>query len=1251
MGVKRYILLLLTLAPLWMHAQFVSVDWVSSRCDSLLPACLNVVDLPGDYKEYTYSAHIEYPEYQKMTAEEIDRYRLAVDYPTLAEQPEMECRLGIQAKCPQLDVAFLPVVLRGGDYYRLNSYKLVVDRVANTMNRSQTARLQGERYASSSLLAQGKWVRISVKDNGIHKITDNELKKMGFKSPEKVRLFGYGGHMLPETGLENLPDDLQEVPVWREKGYMLFHANGVVKWSYYDGRYVHEQNVYSNYGCYFLTEGDAPMPFPSETIDESASVVITEYMDYAVVDNDKKSHCQYGRVLVDDYDYSTGRAVTYKFPISGVTKKNGVIDISFATNGLAKSQILLLAGNGNATEVQVGSYNVAANSSSETGKIADKKFSVADAMGDNLSLIVVQKADNSAVSGYLDYLRVNYTRKLALRGSQTAFRSTSTARSAVFEIEGCNAGTRVWDVSSNVPCELKGTLSGNRYSVVARPGIGNEYVVFDINGQFPSVQVLGDVACQNLHSIEQADMVIIVPSSGLFKSVAERLAEAHRTIDGISVQVVTAQQVYNEFSSGTPDVTAYRRFMKMLYDRAATYEDAPKYLLMFGDSWYDNRLITFPKLKQDDYLLCYESQNSVDAVRAYVLEDYMGFLDDGEGANHKLDKVDIGVGRIPVTSLSVATAIVDKLIAYMKNDEAGAWQNVVTLLADDGDKSIPNQHMKDAEGVAEVMKESFPSYIIDRIYWDDYVAEKTATGLRYPNVTNAIRNRLDKGALVVNYSGHGSANLLSHEMTWKASDMDALKSPNLPLWVTASCDIAPFDKGDYSIGEAALINGNGGAVGLFTTTRTVLQGYNAILNKEFMRQLLSPVNGGNAVAVGDAVRKAKCNVISYSTDKSENKLQYVLLGDPALRLKLPGYRILVDKVNGVDAGNQAQASAGGMLDVEGRVVTRDGAPVDDFKGVLYATMFDCAENVRTLDNSGLGSYEYTAYNKMLFSGNDSVRGGKFSIRIPVPMDISYSDDYGMLNLFAVDEAKVRSAQGHFDEFTVGGTADSGENDGVGPEIKLYLNTPSFINGDKVNSTPCLWVELFDENGINTVGSGIGHDIVAIVDNAPGHTYNLNSMYNSVAGDYKRGIIMMPLNTLEPGEHTLLVRAWDLYNNSSVAQITFVVEPGLLPEVQDFRIEGTPVVNGRTSEIVVVHNRPQSEIEIVVELFSIQGQTMWKNVERVVCDGIEYRLPWDGTASGGRPLSTGVYVVKAYVVSDNGVSKPKNLKVVVVNNKK
>jgi hypothetical protein len=1054
--------------------------------------------------------------------------------------------------------------------------------------------------------------------------------------------------------LASLPDDLVEVPLWRENGYVLFYANGTIKWEYSGGRYVHSQNVYSTYGCYFLTESEeAPMEFAKVTLQSTTGTVYTSYNDYALYEKEKKSLCSYGRKLVDNDAFSStaSRAKSYRFAIDGAMENAAVVDLSFATGGEIASKVTVLYDD-ELGSVELGSLTVGRVMSGEVGKIAEGKFPIPEGVAANSNFILVHRVDNNSLVGYLDYLRLNYRRSLALRGVNTLFRGDMTDDgNARFDIAGCNANTRVWDVSSpSAIKELTGELEGTTYSVVAPANANSNLVAVNVAGTFPSVKVLGEVPNQNLHAIGQADMVIIVPSNGKFLPAAERLADAHRSMDGLAVEVVTAQQVYNEFSSGTPDVTAYRRLMKMLYDRAEDETDAPKYLLLFGDGWYDNRLITFQGRKQDDYLLCYESQNSVDAIYSYVLEDYMGYLDDGEGSDHLRDKVDLGIGRIPAQSVADANAVVDKIVAYMQNKDAGEWQNRVLLLADDGDDSMPNQHMKDADAVAAVFEQQYPSYIVNRIYWDDYPIEVSATGKRYPAVTKDIYNALAKGALMVNYSGHGSSNLLSHEMVWKASDMAAVKSPRMPLWVTASCDIGPFDMGDNSVAESAIMNADGAAIGLLTTTRTVMQSYNSVINKEFSKQLMQPVSTGEIIAVGDAVRTAKNNVIALGSDRTVNKLQYVLLGDPALRLKYPKYRVVVDRLNGVDASNTVQVSAGSLLRVEGRVVTAGGELASDFTGVLYSTLFDSAVEVNTRDNTGLGSYSYTAYNKTLFSGNDSVYNGRFAINMPIPLDISYSNDYGMLNLYAVDTAFVSSAQGYFVNFTVGGTASDFVNDSVGPEIRLYLNSPSFVDGDDVNATPTLMVELYDENGINTMGTGIGHDITAIVDNDPRHTYNLNSAFVPVVGDYTRGTINMPLNRLEAGEHTLTLRAWDLYNNSSLARITFNVDPTLAPGFVELKVNPTPVIPGSQATFTLVHDRPQSEMDVRIDVFNVQGQMVWTNTERAVCDGNTYSCSWNGTSQSGQPLSTGVYIVRAYMTEGGVTSSVKTGKFVVLNNK-
>lgn len=1250
MNIRKLFVTVLLLLPAIVWAQFTDVRWGAAQGDTILPVCTFVQQLPLDYAGYKYTAQIEYPEFQPMTADEVARYGLEKRKEQFCAWPVIDTHVAIAAKEPQLDVSFVPVVFVDGKFLRINSYKLVINREAASRPAKAATRSVAERYAANSALSAGRWVKIKVSATGVHQITSSELSKMGFKEPAKVRLYGYGGNQLPETNLHTLIDDLCEIPLWREGNRLLFYAQGPVSWSFSAGRYVHKSNVYSTYGCYFLTESDEePMAFPVAGKEESYATTYTSFPDYTFYEKDAVSLCNYGRVLLDGYNFAQGRVKSYSFDIPEITGESMVLDVAFGSSAEEQSSITMEV-NG----TRAGSLNIPQKSTTDLGRIASGRYNVSSVSA-KTTVKVTHNASSSAQSGYLDYIRLNYRRNLLLSRGQLNFRGASTSSlNAKYVIGGADSSVRVWRVTSqNNICEIKGELAGSEYSVVAPAIFNEEYVALRTTETFPSVEVVGTVPNQNLHSLGQVDMVIIVPSNGAFVEPAERLAEAHRTIDGITVAVVTAEQVYNEFSSGIPDATAYRRLMKMLYDRALSAADAPKYLLLFGDALVDNRMLSSSGRKPEDYLLCYESENSVSAIYSYVLEDYYGYLDDDEGANHVRDKVDIGVGRFPVQSVIDANAVVDKTIAYMKNKEAGAWQNVIALLGDDGDKDIPNQHMKDAESIAEVVSANNPAYILDRIYWDNFEPVANSTGNSYPLVTDAIYERLNKGALVMNYSGHGSANMLSHEMTWLSSDMQEAASPRLPFWVTASCDIGPFDMGDGSLAESAIINPKGAAVGLFTTTRTVLQVYNAIINRAFMKVLLQPVHNGLPQAVGDAVRRAKNDVITSnvpgSIDLSENKLQFVLLGDPALRLKLPQHSFVVEEFNGASAAETTNVSAGGKFTVKGYVANADGSVATNFTGVLTSELYDSAEDIQTRNNTGLGVFNYTAYEKKLYSGTDSVKNGYFNITIPVPMDISYSGEQGLFSLFAVDNSKSGIAQGKFDNFRIAGTASSPEDDGEGPQISVYLNSPSFVDGGEVNSTPYFCAELYDENGVNTVGTGVGHDIMLIIDNDINHTYNLNSIYVPVVGDYTRGSVAFTLNELPAGEHTLLLRAWDLFNNSSVAELSFVVVPGFAPSISSLALNPSPARFGQVSTFVLTHTLPGSALDVTLEVFNMQGQVIWKNSEKVVCEGNTYTCDWNVTAAGGSPMPTGVYLCRASISSGGAVAVETG-KFVVINNK-
>ena len=1227
----------------------IDIDWGIFARDSVMPYYRCSVPLDEEYSCFSYKAVIEYPEFIPLTQKELKKYRPDNLPDTLPAWPQIETSVGVSAKKGVLDIGFTPIVFLDGRYQRINSFKLVIERMvdgkalARKMSAPATRALT--RYADSSVLATGKWVKIRVKTNGVYRITKSELAKMGFNDPSKVRLFGRGGEIMPETGIGNIADDLQEVPLWRNNGNLLFYANGTTKWKFSSNEFTHEQNHYSQYSYYFLnqTDGKEPMTFP---VAESPSTTTTQttFPDYALHEKDEFSLCTFGRTLLENDDYSSGRTKSYNITLTDIASPRIRIGVSFGSNALSENNVGVYLNNS-----ALGSLAVGKASSVEKGKIAEGTFS-GNCTGEKATITLKHNVTSNSTNGFLDYIRITYTRKLSMHGPALCFRGSFSKGNAIFKIATDRPDIKVWNISAGTATQYKGEYADGHYSVAA-PASGNDtYVAVDINGSHPSVEIVGSIDNQNLHALGQTDMVIIVPSNRQFIGQAERLAEMHRNKDNMKVAVVTADQIYNEFSSGTPDATAYRRFMKMFYDRAEGSEDAPKHLLLMGDAFSDNRLITYKNRRQEDYLLCYPSKNSVSTTESYVLEDYFGFLDDGEGSNHTSDKVDIGIGRIPAQTLSGVTAVVDKIIAYAENKEAGPWQNNIVLLADDGDEHNPNSHMRDAENIASVVQKNYPSFMLRRIYWDDYPMVKLATGNSYPAVNAAINEQLQEGALIMNYSGHGSANLFSHEMAWKASDMTASTSTRLPLWVTASCDISPFDIGDGSIGEEAIMNPKGGAIAMFTTTRTVYQAHNSLLNREFMKLILSRNAEGRRIAIGDAVRQSKVNLIYGASDMSTNKLQYILLGDPALKLNLPEYRAVVDSFDGATAETTGKASAGGRISIEGHIENHVGVLATEFNGIISPTMFDYEEEITTRDNTGLGTYTYYAHKSKLYSGSDSVVAGKFKITIPVPMDISYSDSEGLLNLYAVTHDRNLAAQGRYNNFIVGGTSPDIADDRKGPEISMWLNSPDFRDGDNVNSSPCLFVSLKDINGINTIGSGIGHDIVAIVDNKAEYTLNLNSAFAVSVGDYTSGKIAVPLPDLPEGEHTVMVRAWDLLNNSSTAFIRFNVVPGLAPEFLELTATPNPVRRGESTTFRLKHNRPQSEITVTLELLNFQGQLLWSNTENAVCDGTEYTYTWNVAAAGGQPIPTGVYLYRAKISAGGSTEQTKTGKIIILNNK-
>ncbi len=1254
----KYILsLLLSFSTMIAMAQFVDIEWTPT--DTVPPYYSESYEMGEDYSRYDCQFVMEYVETQPATKEELRRYKVNAD--ELTEDFAVTTSVGVVRKQGRFDVTVVPFALREGKVVKLTSFKPVFSKTLRAEAQSRVAtRATVERYAANSRLATGRWVKIRVSAEGVYELTKAQLSSMGFSNPDRVRLYGYNVPLLPEGNIEHIPDDMQEIPLWRKSnGNLLFYSCGLTRWVRVNNTrnldHIHTNNPYSTYVSYFITDSGEgnPATFPTVQTDATESVATSIGVGHALIDNDEFSFINTGRTFFEEYDFANGSTRNYTLPMPGKATNKVNLAVQFAAAGSNSSSLKVII-NGAAARTMY----FEAVSKYIYGDVRSINRNLQDVSGDN-PVITLEHSRASGISGHLDYIRAAYERHLSLAGVNALPFGVIENNKNSYRISGANASTRLWhvgsaDIRNNTVYNVAGTLeAGGVYVATDGPSSGrisNErYLALNVDASYPQPEVVGEIGNQNLHATAPVDLVIIVPANGHLTKHAQRLADAHTAREGMRCMVVTADKVYNEFSSGMPDATAYRRFMKMLYDRASSEADMPKNLLLFGPGMWDNRFVT-SKMKgrsQDDFLLCYESVNSVSHTHSYILEDYFALLDDGEGVSPLKDKMDIGVGRIPVTSSVEAAKVVDKLITYINNEEVGSWKNTICMLGDDGDE---NMHMNDAEEVLQATEAAFPTYRYRRIYWDAYKLENTATGASFPAAYADINKQMDDGALIMNYTGHGAAYCLSHEKVLMRTDFERWNSPRLPLWITAACDVSPFDMNETNIGESALYNPKGAAMGVVTTTRTVYSTQNRALNRNFMRHVLGSKADGRRITLGEALQLAKVDIVTAGMAEldSINKCHFVLLGDPAITLATPKYNIVVDEFNGAASSSETSPmiNAGSVVSVRGHVVDESGNVAEGFSGLVSPSVFDNLEKVVCYNGSGQdvdAPMQYYERLGLIYSGTDSVRNGRFEFRFPVPLDINYSDESGLLRLYAVNSDHSVEVHGNYDRFLVGGTSPSLSTDKEGPQISLYLNNDSFQPGGKVNISPLFVATLYDEDGINTTGSGVGHDLYLVIDNDPQQSYTLNSYYQQEPGDYVKGTVTYKIPDLTPGSHTLTFRAWDVLNNSSTVTVPFEVEAGLSPTLFSFHCQ-SPVRT--TAKFTIVTDRAQSEMRAEVSVYDMTGREVARLQQTEDSRTDTYTFTWDLNTSNAH-LQPGIYICKATLIDTGGGRAEQTQKILVL----
>jgi len=1145
-----------------------------------------------------------------------------------------------------LDILVLPFVIREGKIVKLQSFDLIIKK---TLQAQKIASATRRTYATSSVLAQGKFVKIKITDSGIYKLTYEDLQSMGV-TPENVRVFGYGGGLLEQSFTAPKIDDLPEVAIWMQKGsdgifnagdYILFYGQGVTKWTYDKSKsiFTHSINTYSKYGYYFVTSDTGiEKRIEEKNIDIPTNATfntVQEFSDYQVHETELVNIAQTGKEFYGEtFNEVLSYYFSFNFPNPVVTSPI-TARLNVAANSPSATNFSLSLNGG-----QTKTLSVAAKSTDTYTQAmeAASTFSFTPTSSPMSFNVAYSKSATTGI-GYLNYLEINCRRQLKMSGSAMQFQNVDfvgTGTYNQYQLSDAGSNVQIWDITdqqniSKVPTQVvNGTLTFTATGTEVR-----NYLAIDPTnkGAYSAPEIVGAVQNQNLHAISQSDLVILTHPK--FLSQAEKLAQAHREKDNLTVAVVTTDQVYNEFSSGTPDATAYRWVLKMLYDRAlntGVKADLPKYLLLFGKGTFDNRKIL--SNSGENLILTYEAENSTVITLSYNTDDYFTFLDDNEGVNAAADLMDVGVGRLSVTTVQQATDVVNKTIGYMNNTDKGNWKNQLFFLADDGDASL---HSTQADNVAESLGGSFPAYQINKIYLDAYKQEITASGESYPLAKTRFQNLIRSGLFLLDYTGHGGPTGWTNEGILQISDVKAMSNKHLPLWVAPTCDFNIFDNEQVSAGETVILNPVGGGIGILSAVRPVYASQNYVLNKLFCENLFKKQNGEH-MRVGDVIAYAKNRV-----GTEINKLSYIYLGDPAIKLNYPTkYKVVTTKVNESAALGSDTLRALSVSTVQGIIADDSGNKINNFNGSLHVVVFDKMQRITSLNNHNDGTITFSDRPNTLFSGDVAVTNGSYSFTFMLPKDIKYNYGGGRINYYAQDDVNNYEAQGYFENFIIGGTSRNTLEDSEGPKVQIYLNSSNFTSGNKVNENPLFIATLSDVNGINTVGSGIGHDLMLTVDKDPNQSLVVNEYFQANVNSYTEGTVKYKLPEMTNGKHTLTFRSWDLLNNSTTESVEFEVVKGLTPEIFNVYNYPNPVKTTGVTNIIVNHDRPETILKTSVEVFDIAGRKIWSKSQPTADN-----ITWNLTTDNGMKAKTGIYFYRVNIKTANSDIYSKSNKLLIV----
>jgi hypothetical protein len=1158
-----------------------------------------------------------------------------------------------------------------GQVKRLSSFEISETSASNSLGNTLKV------GTTTNPLSTGNFYKIKVDKSGIFKITKQFLQDNGINpssvNPKNFRIYGNGGIMLPEFNQDVKYSALQENAiqvvgeddgVWHDSDYALFYAQGPDGYNLYNtsngngfkrtdtrsDRSENVKNIYEDYSYYYINFDKGPgKRVQNVDVNLPATPLITRFDNYQVVNKDQKNLMKVGRLWVEDTPFTTDKAVTF----TTASAIQGGDEIRY------RVQVIGYKSQQNSISFDINTQNplntvIPSANSGGTNEFFPLRYSglITGLSGNQITFNLKPNITvNPNGNFYVDYLEVQYKDNLSFNGTQMNFRDFSLVSGSNttygFSLSNASSAEQIWDVTDITNANRRvnkaaGNTTFNFAYTAADQNFNNEFVAFKADAAY-SPQFVGRINNQNLSALQNIDYLIItVPE---MMGQAQRLANYHQTKNNYNVQIVDTDKIYNEFGSGSRDLTAIREFVTKLNTPLGTL----KYVFILGDTSYDfkNRVSN-----NSNVVTSYQSEESSDVIRSFVTDDYIVMTKPQTTEFITNNLPDLPVGRLPAANVTEAANMMDKTLAYYNNLSGqstpfGEWKMKLDFIVDDDNDGGTPFHTVMNNSLATVFEQPtqvLKEYNVRKLYLDAFQAQSTAGGQRYPQVNQAISNDIGN-SLYMFYFGHGGINGWAQERVLTLSEIQNANNfsnvySRFPFVSTITCEFTLWDEPDTSsAGEQFLKMKQGGPAAMITSSRAIDVGYGVDFTNLYTQNIFK-LNNDDFQTLGIAHLNAK-----KQKGSATDHLKVNFLGDPAMKLSRPQRLLVIDNI---DTPVPGLIRGLDFVKVTGHINNPNGTINTTFNGRVVINIFDKRLNKTTLNNDGglTPVLQYTEEGSAIVKTSGTAVNGVFTVEFYVPKDINYAVGQGRILGYADNKASdVFNNQA----VQVGDINPNGINDNEPPKVKLYMNNTNFADGGITDQNPMLLACITDDKGINSTGSGIGHDITVYLDGQIINTVVLNDFFASGEGngclnpslaDYQKGNVTYPFRNLSTGQHQLTFKVWDINNNSTTATLNFEVKDEADQHLVINRPLNWPNPFTNKTYIQFEHNCDDM-LDVNVQIYTITGKLVRTLSQPVVAEPFlqGFRTPrqaieWDGRDDFGATVAKGTYIFKIFAKSQN-----------------